>query len=153
MSQTLEETHRENVTRLGKGLGKQNSIWFPSLLALVFQSGGKYLKPGRQHYLASQVQPGDKASLTLLKALRAASSKNSTQGHQNLCGVQRERLLLTHSPSYFAGILLPHFPTCRPAQSCRATSYPRGRHLCGVREAGQAWNSLPLGSVCSRSSW
>lgn len=150
MSQTLEETHRENVTRLGKGLGKQNSIWFPSLLALVFQSGGKYLKPGRQHYLASQVQPGDKASLTLLKALRAASSKNSTQGHQNLHGVQRERLLLTHSPSYFAGILLPHFPTCRPAQSCRATSYPRGRHLCGVREA---WNSLPLGNVCSRSSW
>lgn len=75
VSQTLGETHRKKVTRLGKGLGRQNSILFSSLLALVFQSGRKYSKPGRQHALASWVQPGEKASLSLLSPLRTVSSQ------------------------------------------------------------------------------
>lgn len=145
--QTLEEHHRKKVTRLEKGLGKQNTVSFSSLLALVFQSGRKYLKPGRQHSLASRVQPGNEASLTLFSPLRAASSQNTAP--RNLHGVWRERLPLTHIPPVFAGILL----TLSHMQSCRATPYPRGRHLSVVRDAGQTWNNLPLGSGCSRSSW
>lgn len=39
----MEEGHRKKVTRLEKGLRRRNSVSFPSLLALAFQTGRKYL--------------------------------------------------------------------------------------------------------------
>lgn len=53
VTETLEEGHRKKVTRLEKGLRRQNSISFPSLLALALQPGRKYLKPGRWCFLTS----------------------------------------------------------------------------------------------------
>lgn len=86
VSQALEEAPREKVTGLGKGLGRQNSVLFSSLLALVFQSGRKYSKPGRQHSLVCQVQPGNEASLALFSPLRAASSQKQHPGTCTECG-------------------------------------------------------------------
>lgn len=101
VSQTLEEKHRRKVTRLEKGLGRQNSISFSSLLALVFQSGRKYLKAGRQARYNLETR------LPLLSsALESCLLPNTAP--RNLHGLCRERLLLTHT-LYFAGILLTLF--------------------------------------------
>lgn len=79
VTQMLGEGHRKKVTR------RKISVSFPSLFALAFQPGRKYLKPGRLYFLGSWEQPGNEASLILLSPSRTASSQHAATRGTKTC--------------------------------------------------------------------
>lgn len=114
MSQTLEETHRKKLTRLGKGLGRQKSILFSSLLPwFSSQVGNTGKQEGSTPWPAGTTWRGGFPHSP--EPFESCLLPNPAP--KSLHGVWRERLLPTHSPSYFALIFL----TLSHIQSCRAS--------------------------------
>lgn len=123
VTQTLEEGHRKKVTRLEKGLRRRNSVSFPSLLALAFQTGRKYL-------IGNTAFPDKLGTIwkwrfpySLQSFENCLLPTYSNQRHQNLCGVWKERLFLTQICSHFAETLLT------PSSNDQTSTEAVGLHL------------------------
>lgn len=154
VTQTSEEGQRKKVTRLEKGLRRQNSISFPHCLPWLSSQVGntwnqKTVFPDK---LGTTWKQGFPYSLQSFE--NCLLPTHSNQGHRNLRGVQRDRLFPTQICSHFAEILLT------PSSNDQTSAEAVGLYLIPQRHTplercmqGKPGIMFPRGSGCSRSKW